>query len=63
MPNTSLPSVHTKAESGNDPSRVADEFGYTGFDIRNVVTVAVTTGLLPLRDSARADCWWRRSSR
>ncbi|MCZ6649291.1 MAG: TonB-dependent receptor, partial [Acidobacteria bacterium] len=36
-------------ESGNDPSRVADEFGFTGFDERNVLTVAVTT-ILPWGD-------------
>jgi len=36
-------------ESGNDPSRVADEFGYTGFDERNILTVAVTT-ILPWGD-------------
>jgi hypothetical protein len=36
-------------ESGNDPSLVDDEFGYTGFDIRNVVTVSVTT-ILPWGD-------------
>ncbi|MFQ5718299.1 MAG: TonB-dependent receptor domain-containing protein [Acidobacteriota bacterium] len=36
-------------ESGNDPSLVADEFGFTGFDIRNAVTVNVTT-ILPWGD-------------
>ncbi|MFQ5766742.1 MAG: carboxypeptidase regulatory-like domain-containing protein [Acidobacteriota bacterium] len=33
-------------ESGNDPSLVADEFGFVGFDIRNAVTVSATT-ILP----------------
>jgi hypothetical protein len=36
-------------ESGNDPSLVDDEWGYMGFDIRNVVTVSVTT-ILPWGD-------------
>ena len=36
-------------ESGNDASRVNDEFGPTGFDQRNIVTVAVTT-ILPWGD-------------
>jgi hypothetical protein len=36
-------------ESGNDPSRVNDEFGFTGFDERNQVTVSVTT-ILPWGD-------------
>ncbi|MFQ5720108.1 MAG: carboxypeptidase regulatory-like domain-containing protein [Acidobacteriota bacterium] len=36
-------------ESGNDPSLVTDEFGFTGFDIRNVVKVNLTT-ILPWGD-------------
>ncbi len=36
-------------ESGSDPSRINDEFGPTGFDIRDSVTVSVTT-ILPWGD-------------